>query len=319
METRTMTNRFGSFLRASLCGVALSAALAACAGFAPAGASGGRSFETPEEAVRALAALAGSGDFAAGDEILGPGSMDLLRSGDDAADRADALRVRAMIDRKLGFENVGEDRRIALLGDDEWPFALPLVREGGRWRFDVEAGREELANRRVGRNELRTIATLHAFVDAQREYQAEPRDGNPRSFASKIVSTEGRRDGLFWPARAGEPESPLGPEVAAAAAEGYRPADGSMPAFHGYRYRILHRQGPNAAGGVRSYADAQGRLTGGFAAVAWPVRHGVSGVKSFLVSDRGIVFEKDLGPDTAETAAAIDAYDPDASWEPVAE
>lgn len=274
-------------------------------------------FDTPEAALQHFAEAVD--DPEAADELLGPGGFDLLRSGDAVADREDVEAVRALILERVAFEEVGEDCRIALLGNDAWEMPIPLVRVDGRWRFDVEAGREETLNRRVGRNELSTLATMRALVDAQREYAAEGRDGQPPAFAQRLHSTPGKHDGLFWAAAEGEPESPLGPLVAEAAEEGYR-ADQSKPVpYHGYYYRLLTEQGPHAPGGKRSYLDGQGRLTAGFAYVAWPATYGNSGVMTFLVNRQGIVFQKDLGAQTATIASALRAFDPDPSWTPTSD
>lgn len=272
-------------------------------------------FETPEQAMRALADLAGTGDEGRAEQLFGPDGVELLRSGDEVADREDALRVKQGIQERVAFEEASAGTRIALLGPDGWPFPIPLVRAGGRWRFDVEAGREELANRRVGRNELLTIATLHEYVEAQREYHSVGRDGHPPAYARAVISSAGKHDGLFWPADGDEPESPLGPLVAAAAQEGYR--QGSEPApFHGYFYRTLTGQGPSAPGGEKSYLDERGRMTRGFALIAWPAKYGTSGVMTFQVNQQGLVYQRDLGADTAALAARITAYAPDETWDP---
>jgi hypothetical protein len=276
-----------------------------------------KSFPTPEEAVKALSDIIGTGDEAKADALLGEGAMDLLKSGDDVADHEDAARVKAMISKKLAFEDVDDDLKIALLGDEAWPFAIPLVKTDAGWSFDVPSGLEELANRRVGRNELHTLAALHALVDAQREYYAVPHDGKPVCYAPKIMSSEGKQDGLYWPVAEGQPESPLGAEVAAASAEGYvKKEDGERTPFHGYYFHILLSQGKNAPGGPKEYADKNGLLTGGFAAVAYPATYGNSGVKTFIVSQRGVVYSKDLGEDTEKTALAMKVFDPDDTWEP---
>ncbi len=283
--------------------------LAAC------GAAPGLTFATPEEAVQRL--VASAEDRAAADELLGAGGFSLLRSGDDVADRADVEAVRAMAKEKVAFEDVDEHVKIALLGNDAWELPIPLVRADGGWYFDVEAGREEVVNRRVGRNELFVIETLRELVDAQREYAAEGRDGNAPAFADRFVSTAGKHDGLYWPAAEGDAESPLGPLVAEASEEGYRRDESKAVPYHGYFYRVLAEQGPRAPGGARSYRDASGRLTHGFAFVAWPASHGDSGVMTFVVNQRGIVFQKDLGPATNDVVTAMKAYDPDVSWMPV--
>ena len=289
------------------CAVALGAALA-CTRPAPG------SFATPEEAMQALADLAGTGDKQRAEEIFTPSGVDLLSSGDAADDREDALEVKALILEKVAFEEL-YGSKIALLGNDAWPFPIPLVPQEGRWRFDTEAGREELLNRRIGRNELLALASLRAYVDAQHEYFAQGRDGHPPTYARKFLSDEGAHDGLYWPAADGEPESPIGPLLADADIEGRVASAGPEP-FNGYYFRILDAQGNDAPGGARRYVDAQGLMTGGFAAVAWPAKYGNSGIMTFLVSKHGVVFQKDLGPDSGTAVAAITTYDPDSSWNP---
>lgn len=273
-------------------------------------------FATPEEAVRVLDELAGKGDQARVEEVFGPGSMELFRTGDPAEDKVTAEEVKRLIAEKVDFEEHDANTRIALFGHRAWPFPIPLVRSGERWRFDTAKGREELLNRRIGYYELATLASLHAYVDAQLEYAAVGRDGNPPAFAQRFRSREGKQDGLYWPVAEGEPPSPLGDLLAEAAA-----GDASEEAqpYHGYYFRILAGQGPSAPGGEQSYLNAQGLMTGGFAAIAWPAKYGNSGVKTFLVNRRGIVFEKDLGAETATLASAIRSFDPDDSWLPTAD
>jgi hypothetical protein len=269
-------------------------------------------FATPEEAAQALHDLIGTGDDRRTEEIFGAGSLELFRSGDAADDAKAAQRVKQLIAEKVAFEEFDETTRVALFGEKAWPFPIPLVRSGERWRFDTEAGREELLNRRIGYNELSTLASLHAYVDAQFEYFAQGRDGNRPAFAQGFWSSEGRQDGLYWEAAEGEPESPLG-DLLAEAAQGE--ADDAQP-YHGYHYRILTRQGKNAPGGERNYLDDKGLMTTGFAAIAWPAKYGNSGVMTFLVNQRDIVFQKDLGAETEQAAAAIQSFDPDPTWEP---
>jgi len=274
-------------------------------------------FKTPEEAVKALAEVIDVHDDARTEVMFGKDWREMLLSGDDAADRQDALKVRAMILEKVAFDEAVGNRKVALLGNDEWPFPIPLVQEGELWRFDTAAGKEELLNRRVGRNEILTLATLHAFVDAQREFHEAGRDGNPPAYAQKFRSDEGRHDGLYWPTAQGEPESPFGDLAAQAAAEGYRRDNDPGPdPYHGYYYRILTAQGKAAPGGEKSYLDAQGLMTGGFAAIAWPARYHNSGVMTFIVNQQGIVFQKDLGAETEKAVEAISTYNPDDSWDP---
>jgi hypothetical protein len=292
----------------TLAAVTALAALAACAR-APAG-----TFATPEDAVQALADLVGSGDSKKAQEMFGADGVELLKSGDDVADREDAERVKAMILEKVAFQDLDEKTKAVLIGNDAWPFAVPLVLEDGRWRFDAATGKEELLNRRIGRNELLALASLHAYVDAQREYFSKRRDGKPPAYARRFRSSEGAQDGLYWPVAEGEEESPLGPLYADAALEQAKDA-GPQP-FHGYYFRILEGQGKSAPGGERSYLDKKDRMTGGFAAVAWPAKYGNSGIMTFLVNQQGLVFQKDLGAETEAAVAAIRTYDPDDSWHP---
>jgi hypothetical protein len=275
-------------------------------------------YASPEAAVHALVDAAASDDQQRIDRVLGPGSADMLRSGDPIADLADAENVQEMLSQKLAFEDNEDGSKTALLGNDGWSLPIPLVQDGDEWRFDVEAGRVEIANRRVGRNEISTIATLHAFVDAQREYQSEGRDGKPQMYAQRLMSTPGKHDGLYWETKEGEPESPIGELVAEASEEGYgqgQKTDQGGP-YHGYRFRMLRAQGSHAPGGQRKYIDAFGNMTGGFGLIAWPAKYGSSGVMSFIVNQRGIVYQKDLGEGTESVAAGINSFDPDSSWDP---
>jgi len=248
--------------------------------------------------------------------MFGKDWRELLQSGDEVADREDALKVREWILEKVAFEDIEGNRKVLMLGNDEWPFTVPLDKEGELWRFDVAAGVEELLNRRIGKNELQTLATLHAFVDAQREYMEAGHDGNPPAYAQRLWSDKGRHNGLYWPSAPGEPESPMGDLVAQAAGEGYQNDAAVREPYHGYLYRILTAQGKAAPGGEKRYLDAKGLMTGGYAAIAWPAIHGNGGVMTFIVNQQGIVFQKDLGEGTAAAAAAITAYDPDETWDP---
>ncbi len=248
------------------------------------------------------------------DAVLGPGSEDVFSSGDPVADRADIDHVKEMLAEQLEFDEGDDGSLIALLGDEGWSFPIPLVPLGKEWCFDTDAGRVEIMNRRIGRNEIATLATLHAYVDAQREYASEPRDGKPTQFAQHVMSHPGKHDGLCWETKDGEPESPLGPLVAEASNEGYIVGSEHGSPYHGYMYRVLRSQGSHAPGGAKNYIDASGNMTGGFAAIAWPAKYANSGVMTFIVNERGIVYQKDLGADTDKAAAAIDKFDPDASW-----
>ena len=269
-------------------------------------------FSTPEEAVRALTEI--DADYAAADELFGPGAADLLFSGDEVADRLEREFAAQLVGERLEFEEVAEGRQVALLGEAGWELPIPLVLEDGRWHFDIETGREEVLNRRVGRNELSTIATLRALAAAQREYFAVGRDDNPPAFAQKLLSSEGLHDGLYWPVAEGEPPSPIGRLLARASDQGYRVGGDEPTPFQGYHFRLLTAQGEHAPGGPRSYIDEAGHMTGGFAVLAWPAIYDNSGVMSFQVGAFGIVYEKDLGDQTAQAAAAIEIHDPDPSW-----
>lgn len=307
-ETNTMSWNRPFDLGSRLVGMAALACLVGCA-HAPVG-----TYATPEEAVQAVAEFADSNDPALAAEVFGPTGAELLESGDPAEDREDAQQVRALIQEKVVFEELDPDTRIAVLGEDAWPFPLPLVQEDGRWRFDVEQGREELLNRRIGGNELLALASLHAYVDAQGEYHAGSWDGKPHCYARRFLSTADHHDGLYWPATEAQHESPLGPFYAEA---DMNRAEGSGPQpFQGYYFRILESQGKHAPGGARSYVDAKGLMTRGFAAVAWPAKYGNSGIMSFLVNQQGIIFQKDLGAETETAITGVTSYDPDPSWAP---
>jgi hypothetical protein len=280
-----------------------------------------QTFATPEAAVQALGELIGQRDKAAVEHMFGPGAWDLFDSGDADEDTENITHVKAMIAEGVAFEEPDENTRIALLGRDQWPAPIPIVRAGDAWRFDTEAGREELLSRRIGRNELTTLDTLHEIVAAQKEYASAGRDGNAPAYARMFLSSDGKRDGLYWPPVDGEALSPLGDLLAeseyqkravAAESEGPRP-------YEGYFYRILTAQGAGAPGGARSYLDEKGLLSHGYAVIAWPAEYGSSGIMTFLINQQGIPFQKDLGADTATTAAAMETYDPDESWLPTAD
>jgi hypothetical protein len=271
------------------------------------------SFNTPEEAVTAFVTALQKDDLPALQKLLGPGSEDLLSSGDAVQDNASRDRFLAAYGTKHSLEAAGGDTMTLVIGDNDWPFPIPLVKKDGKWRLDGAAGADELVYRRVGRNELGAIAVCLGFVDAQNEYASEGRDGDPAGvYAFKLISDEGMHNGLYWPTAGDEPPSPAGPFVAAAAEEGYRAGETRTP-YHGYYYRMLYAQGPNANGGAKEYF-VDGVLTGGFALVAWPADYGSSGVQTFIVNQDGVVFQKDLGEDTANVVETIKAFDPDSSW-----
>ena len=274
-----------------------------------------KTYATPEEAVKDLVAVVKAHDPKGLVAILGPEGKPIASSGDKVADREGGENFVKAYEEANKLEKSGDAKAVLAIGKDNWPFPIPIVKDAAGWRFDAKAGKEELLNRRVGRNELAVIQVLQAYVDAQREYYLRnPQRDKLLHYAQKIGSTQGKRDGLYWPAKAGEKPSPLGPLVAGAKTEGYTKGEGGKPvAYHGYHYRILRGQGSDARGGAYDYV-AQGRMIGGFAMIAWPASYGNSGVMTFIVNHDGVVFEKDLGPDTAAAVQKIAKFNPDKSW-----
>ena len=290
---------------------------AAVLAFAMASAANAQqSFKTPEEAVDALVSAAKAHDRKGVLTVLGAGAADIVSSGDEVADRSDRDRVLEAYDAKHQLVMEGADKAVLVLGNQDWPFPIPLVRKDGTWRFDTAAGREEILFRRVGRNELAAIQAILAYVDAQHEY-AEKGVGGNGVYAQRIVSRPGTKDGLYWPAQTDEDDSPLGEFAASAAAEGYRAGQQRIP-YHGYYYKVLTRQGPNASGGALDYV-VRGKMIGGFALVAYPAQYDNSGIMTFLVNHQGTIYEKDLGPQTAAIAGGMTAFNPDSTWQRVSE
>ncbi len=272
-------------------------------------------FATPEDAVAALVQAAKANDRAAFRAVLGhaPGA---ISSGDAVADRALGAKFVAEYDAKHAIVRDGDTAKLTL-GTDDFPFAFPLVKDGDKWRFDTAAGKDELLARRIGANELYAIKVMQAIVDAQQEYASADRDGDGvLAYARKFASAKGKRDGLYWPTKAGEPPSPLGELVVHAAGEGYKAKQGEPTPYHGYYYRLLTGQGKDAAGGAVDYV-VRGRAIGGFAVVAYPAKYGSSGIMTFIVNQDGKVFQADLGPGTAAKAAAMKRFDPGTGWSPV--
>lgn len=278
-------------------------------------------FASPEQAVDAFVAAARANDAGALVRVFGSAGQAIVNSGDPVADRDARAHFVARYDAGHKIERAGDDKATLVIGTEEWPFPIPLVRTGSRWHFDVAAGAQEILNRRVGRNELNAIEVCRSYVQAQRDYAADlAAMHQPAEYAQKFVSTPGKHDGLYWPAQAGEKESPIGPAMARARAEGYGSSADSGDAastqhapYHGYHYAILTRQGAAAPGGAKDYI-VDGHMVGGFALIAFPATYGDSGVKTFIVNQDGIVYEKDLGPDTATIAKAITEFNPDAGW-----
>jgi hypothetical protein len=274
------------------------------------------SFATADEAVAALVAAGQQQDGRDLQRVLGPQAAGLVSSGDPIQDRHEResflARYRAYHELVAGSPN----ELVLLVGVDRWPLPIPLVRSAGRWSFDSSAGTRELLLRRIGANELHTIDVMHGFVAAQGDYAATGHDGDvPGVYAQKLRSTPGKQDGLYWEAAAGTPESPAGPLLAAASAEGYTPVQGAP--YHGYLFRPLTSQGAAADGGTRNYL-VSGKQRGGFALLAYPAQYGSSGIMTFIVNQDGVVWQRDLGADTARYAKAIRHFDPGEDWSPVA-
>ena len=276
------------------------------------------SFDTPEQATAALVAALEKRDVPTFRRLLGLRAGDIVSSGDTAADQRDRDAFLARYRVRHQLVAGGPDDLILQVGEDDWPVPVPLQRHEGRWRFDGEAAIHELQARRIGANELRTIDVMRGFVQAQEEYAAVGHDGAaPGIYAQVMRSDPGRQNGLYWEVAAGEPPSPAGPFLAAAAAEGYR-TDASTPApYHGYVYRTLFSQGPAASGGAFDYI-VDSKLTKGFALLAYPAQYRVTGVMTFLVNHDGLVWQRDLGDRTSALAAAITQFNPDSTWTPVA-
>ncbi len=271
-------------------------------------------FGSVDDAVNALAGAIRAADRKALVEILGPAGRPLITSGDAVADRAAFQRFTRAYDRAHRLEG-GGGKVVLYIGDDDFPFPIPLVPDGPRWRWDTAAGSEEALSRQIGENELGAIQVCLAYVDAQREYYSRYHDGaRMLEYAQRLDSTTGKHDGLVWETRPGERESPLGPLVAHAKAAGYRtPTRGGPVPYYGYLYRMLFAQGPDAPGGAYDFV-VSGHMIGGFALVAYPATYGVSGVMTFIVSHDGVVYQRDLDLRTAQAANAIKTYNPDSMW-----
>jgi Protein of unknown function (DUF2950) len=271
-----------------------------------------KSFARARDAVAALVAANRTNDTAALEQILGPEGSSLISSGDQAQDKRDRAQFVALYEKHHRLTRTAPDTLTLLIGSNEWALPIPLVKQEGQWRFDTAAGTKELLYRRIGANELAAIQVARALYRAQLEYAASARDGNEKGlYAQRFRSTPDKHDGLYWPVTGDESASPAGPLVAEAEASGRE--RGKHQPFHGYYFRILKAQGPHARSGARDYV-IDGKMSGGFAILAYPAEYGVSGVMSFLVSRRGTVFESDLGAATSETAPALTAFDPDDSW-----
>jgi hypothetical protein len=311
-------------LDSRLAAVALSMLILACllvTPIAPAKETAAQQmFPSPDAAASALVAAGKADDMKTLSSILGPDADQVLSSGDPVGDkkaREDFVnRYQEM--HRLEYDDQG--RVVLYVGANNWPVPIPLVKKNGGWVFDTAAGKEELLSRRVGRNELFTINVLEDLADAQTEYASEARDGeNADQFAQKILSDTGKRNGLYWETGAAQPESPIGPLIASASAEGYKKDRGGSPIpFHGYYYKVLTAQGKNAPGGAKNYL-VDGKMTKGFAFLAYPAEYRSSGVMTLMINQDEVIVQKDLGPDTSKLASAITEFNPDKTWQEVDE
>ncbi|MEW6571771.1 MAG: DUF2950 domain-containing protein [Nitrospirota bacterium] len=276
-----------------------------------------KSFSSPEEAVKSLVAAVRANDTEEMMAILGPGSRELISSGDEVADTTEREKFLDAYDQMNTLQQESRDRMILYVGTDNWPMPIPIVKKGVSWVFGIREGKEEILNRRIGRNELHVIDVLHAYVDAQHEYATKDCIGGGKvEFAQRLISSEGKRDGLYWEAKEGEEESPLGPLVARAAKEGYTNPD--LSPFHGYYFKILKGQGKHADGGAYDYM-VKGKMILGFALVAYPAEYGNSGIMTFIVNQEGTIYQKNLGTNTKRIAEAMKIFDPDETWKEVEE
>jgi DUF2950 family protein len=280
-----------------------------------AGATTKQHFPSAEAAAAALVDAANAGDKAALIAILGPTGEALVTSGDEIADREARQRFVREYQQAHRLVSVGDDRVTLTVGEREWPLPIPIVKDAAGWWFDTAEGRKEILSRRIGRNELSAIQVCLAYVDAQREYYVrDPDRDGVLEYAQRLGSRPGKRDGLYWETRPGEAPSPLGPLFAKAQGEGYVAKGlGRHEPYWGYYYRILKSQGEHAPGGAYDYL-ARGHMIGGFALVAYPATYGSSGVVTFVVNHEGVVYQKDLGPNTATVARAMAKFDPDTTW-----
>ncbi len=271
-----------------------------------------RSFATAKDAAQALIKAAQDYDVSDLLSIFGPDGEDFFSSADPVRDKsaAKAFADKAQQKNAVIMDRANPNKGILVVGDDDWPLPVPIVKKNGRWFFDSKAGRKEVLNRRIGANELDAIEVCRGYVEAQREYASEMHDG-VNQYAQKIISTAGKQDGLYWQNPDGTPGGPISEGIARAIQEGY--SVDKKSAYHGYYFKILKGQGPAARLGQIDYV-IEGIMIGGFALLAVPAEYGVTGIKSFMVSNDGIVYEKDLGPDSIETGKKMELYNPDKTW-----
>ncbi len=284
-----------------------------------------KSFASPEEAVKALVDAVKADNNQELLAIFGPEGKDIISSGDDVADDNARKKFLSDYEEKNKLEKETPDKVVLDIGSEDWPFPIPIVRKGGTWVFDTKAGKDEMLNRRIGKNELNAIQVMHGYVDAQREYASKDRSGaGVVEFAQKIVSSEGKHDGLYWERKEGEEDSPIGPQIAEATREGYtvkKKTEGSESTsapYHGYFFKIIKEQGKNAPGGRYDYV-VNGKMILGYALLAYPASYGSSGIMTFIINQDDVVYQKDLGKNTAKIAESINRYNPDKTWTKVEE
>jgi hypothetical protein len=308
-----MSNNQNSAL--SLLPLVTAAVVALATGFATSDAWAQQKFPSAEAAADALAAAARAGDRKQVTAVLGPNSTDLVSSGDAVEDEESRKGFIAAYDARHSIKRDDGKAATLVIGDNDFPFPIPLVEANGSWSFDTQGGREEILARRIGRNELAVIQVSLAFFDAENEYaDTMPKVDGMSVYAQRVVSRPGKKDGLYWPAAEGQQQSPIGEAVALATQRGYKASSGEP--FYGYRYKVLTRQGAGAPGGALNYV-VNGNMIGGFALVAWPAEYGNSGIATFMINHRGEIYEKDLGADTSRIAARMTSFNPDHTWKKV--
>ena len=271
-------------------------------------------FNTPDDAAKALLAALETNNTTELRAIFGPTAEQDLSSGDPVSDRRDRQVIALAMRQSWTWAPSGADRSELVIGDEQWPLPIPLVKAGSGWEFDTDAGKDEILSRRIGRNELRVIDLCRAYVLMQQEYASQPRDGKLAGlYAQQLRSDPGRQNGLYWEVGPEERRSPLGDIAAKATTEGYDEHESASTPFYGYYFRVLTAQGAGAKGGARDYI-VNGEMSGGFGLLAYPAEYGRGGIMTFMVNQDGVVYQKDLGEDTLKVAAGLAAYDPDGTW-----
>lgn len=305
--------RIGSFLTSTMAGISI--ALSGCSRDESPGKSGQQTFASPDSAGIAFARAVIANDTTALLAIMGPDSRPLILPADRVQAEHDRQVVVTALQERWWIEDGDSGYKNLVMGNESWPFPIPIVEDKGVWRFDSKAGTDEILYRRVGQNELAVMGVAAAFVAAQREYASKGRDGQPAgAYAQRFVSEDGKHNGLYWPVSNADPvPSPMGQLAAQAAADGYRRPDAKREPYYGYYFKVLTAQGASAPGGAKSYI-VKDVMRGGFAMIAWPADYGASGVMTFMIAKDGVLRQKDLGPNTGTLAPAIEAFDPDSTW-----